>query len=115
MSKAKAFWRAHVAASGRSGSRLASYAEEHGLNVGTLRWWRSRLRDEVSASGEDPPPPPPSSSSSRFVAVSVMQRAIEPQPASATVRIGERVRVELTAMPSPQWLAQVARAVQEAG
>ena len=111
MSKAEAFWRAHVVASGRSGSRLASYAEEHGLKVSTLRWWRSRLRKEVLASTASTPT---SSSSSRFVAVSVMQ-AVEPEPIGATVKIGERVRVELATMPSPHWLAQVARALQEAG
>ena len=110
MSKAEAFWRSHVVASGRSGSRLASYAEEHGLNVSTLRWWRSRLREEVSASTASPSP----SSSSRFVAVSVRQ-AVEPEPMRATVKIGERVHVELAAMPSPHWLAQVVRALQEAG
>ena len=80
------------------------------MNVSTLRWWRSRLREEVSASTALPS----SSSSSRFVAVSVMQ-AVEPEPMGAIVKIGERVRVELATMPSPQWLAQVARALQEAG
>ena len=110
MSKAEAFWRAHVAASGGSGSRLASYAEEHGLKVSTLRWWRSRLRDDVSALTASTS----TSSSSRFVAVSVMQ-AVGPDPIGATVKIGEQVRVELATMPSPHWLAQIARVLQEAG
>ena len=112
MSKAEAFWRTHVVASSRSGSRLASYAEEHGLNVSTLRWWRSRLREEINASGESTSASDPSSS--RFVAVGVM-RAVEPEPIGATVKIGERVSVELTTMPSPHWLAQVVRTLQEVG
>ena len=108
MSKGEAFWRPHVAASGRGGARLAAYAQEHGLNVSTLRWWRSRLREEVGAARQP-------LSSSRFVAMSVMQAVeYERQPMAATVTIGERVRVELTAMPSPHWLAQLDKALQEA-
>ena len=42
-------------------------------------------------------------------------QAVGPDPIGATVKIGEQVRVELATMPSPHWLAQIARVLQEAG
>ena len=106
MRQGKEFWRAHVLASGPKGTRLEGYAREHGLKVGTLRWWRSRLREEVSE---------PSESASRFIAVQVVPsvECEQPTPAVTAVRIGERIRLELASVPSPQWLAAMDKALRE--
>ena len=112
MDKGKEFWRKHVEASGPKGARVAEYAQAHGLKLSTLRWWRSQLlRDEVAAVGRP---------DSRFVAVrvtpSVVPSVTSPvAPEAVTVRIGGQVRIELACLPSPQWLAMLARATQERG
>ena len=39
-------WRSRVAAWRASGETAATFAARHGLTVGTLRWWSSRLQRE---------------------------------------------------------------------
>ena len=40
-------WRSHVAAWRASGETAEAFATAHGLTVGTLRWWSSRLQREA--------------------------------------------------------------------
>ncbi len=105
MGKGVEFWKPHVAASGSGGAEVISYAREHGLNLSTLRWWRSKLRSDAKIAH---------ASSSRFVAVRVTE-AVEHRAAGVTLRIGDHVRIELAAMPSPQWLAMLGKALDEVG
>ena len=47
-------WRQIVADHDRSGLTIRAFAEERGLNQGTLAWWRSRIRQlgvEAPATG----------------------------------------------------------------
>lgn len=108
MSKGKEFWRSHVLASGPKGTQLQEYARRHGLKIGTLRWWRSKLRDEVVA---------PKVATSRFVAVRVAPVVTpdHPAPVVTSLGIGERLRLELPSVPSPQWLAAMDKALREVG
>lgn len=108
MSKAREFWAPHAAASGKSVEEVSAYAREHGLNERTLRWWRSRLRREASAL-----PKVAAAATSRFVAVRVMPGQTEDASIPATLRLGGVLSIELSALPSPHWLAELGRALQE--
>jgi hypothetical protein len=49
-------WRGHVARWRASGETAEAFSERHGLVVGTLRYWSSRLR-RLAAEGDQPKPP----------------------------------------------------------
>ncbi len=48
MSEAAERWRRHVAGWRRSGQTARIYAAVHGLSAGTLKWWSSRLGQDVA-------------------------------------------------------------------
>ncbi len=104
MRRSADFWRGHLVEMARRGCSIAEYAREHGLVEGTLRWWSSKLRGEVH---------PKAAASHRFVALQVREAA-PPTTGSVTVRIGPEVRIELPGLPAPQWLAALARSLNEA-
>ena len=105
MSKAQEFWRSHVQGCGRSRTEIEAYARKHGLNEATLRWWRSRLNQAAKATEV----------SSRFVAVRVTEAVPQSRSAGARLRLGDGLLLELSELPSPQWLAQLAQAVRGLG
>lgn len=49
-------WSGHVARWRASGETAEAFSKRHGLVVGTLRYWSSRLR-RLAAEGDEPKPP----------------------------------------------------------
>lgn len=107
MSKGVEFWRPHVAEMVRQGRTVAEYAREHALVAGTLKWWRSKLRDEFE------PKAARAAAGARFVAIQVRE-AQAPALGGVTLTLGCDVRVHLPGLPAPQWVAALARAMSEA-
>ena len=101
------FWRPHVAAMVRQRRTPAEYASEHALVAGTLKWWRSKLRDEFGPKAPQVPP------NERFVAVRVREAQVAPPSGGVMLTVGCDVRVHLPGLPAPQWLAALAHAVSE--
>jgi hypothetical protein len=54
---AKATWQRHVARWRASGETAAEFAVREGIKVGTLRWWSSRLRRDVTTAPVQAPVP----------------------------------------------------------
>jgi hypothetical protein len=54
---AKITWQKRVAEWRASGETAAVFAAREGLKVGTLRWWSSQLRREVTATAAPAPAP----------------------------------------------------------
>ena len=52
--KSRALW-ARLVAECEAGEAPSSVAERHGVNVRTLRWWRSHLRGGAAAQRPSPP------------------------------------------------------------
>ena len=107
------FWQRHVDQLNGSGLTVAQYAGQHGVNVHTLKGWRSEL-------GRRAPQPAipvgaPAPQSLPFVAVRVSEAATSiaaAKPTGAlTLSLGNGVRLELTQLPEVSWLAALSHSL----
>jgi transposase-like protein len=102
MKSGTAFWMGHVATIERDGIAASKYARQHGLSVTALRYWCRKLR--VSAMEVAAP-------ASQFLTLSVAQPGDGPLQ-SGCILVLAGVRLELSTLPPPEWLAAVAIATQ---
>jgi transposase-like protein len=101
------FWAPHVAAIEQESVPTAEYAKRHGLALHSLYYWRQKIKAATQTSSSP-------EGSSAFVALTVGERVPAQQPGSCTLVLGPGVRVELPALPTPEWLAALGRAMQGA-
>ena len=89
------FWKRHVAAVRQEGVAATVYAKRHGLSLASLYYWRQKL-----TAAEDSTTP---AAIAKFVAV----RIAEPEPISGacTLVLPSGLRLEMSALPMPAWLA----------
>jgi len=102
MSDRMEFWSRHLVAIEMEGVTTKVYAEREGLSVAALYQWRRRLK----AGGQ---PSSAMATGRGFVPVTVQARS--DCAGCCSVRSGEGVRLKLTQLPSPEWLAALAAAV----
>ena len=97
------FWARHVAAARRESVSVGAYARQHGLAVSTLYYWQRKLSETATPQASRP--------GAAFVEVRV---ANSPQtaPTACTLMLGSGVRLALSALPAPEWLAALARATE---
>jgi len=101
------FWAPYVAAIEQESVPTAEYAKRHGLALHSLYYWRQKIKAAAQTSSSP-------EGSSAFVALTVGERLPAQQPGSCTLVLGPGVRVELPALPAPEWLAALGRAMQGA-
>ena len=103
------FWRTHVAQVKRAGVTSKAYAEQHGLSVHSLRHWISRINAESARTAAP--------QADAFVALGLeggaSSRTSASAPSGCTLRCRSGWELELTALPSPQWLAGLSVALRE--
>ncbi len=102
------FWQQHALAAERSSSSTSAYAKRHGLAVSTLYYWQSKLKASMKVStptGEVSPP------AAKFVALRVVDAANAPRANHCTLILSAGMRLEMTALPAPEWLAALGQAV----
>lgn len=97
------FWQRHALAARRSTSSTSVYAKRHGLAVSTLYYWQSKLKAAAPAVDVV-------GSASKFVALRVVEGASTPRPNHCTLVLPAGIRLEMTALPAPEWLAAVGHA-----
>jgi transposase len=92
-------WAAHVAAVQLEAISASEYARRHGLSVSALYYWQRKLKSnaEVNEAGRQ----------SKFVAL----RLAEQSPCLCTLVLPSGMHLEMTALPTPEWLAALARAL----
>lgn len=95
------FWAGHVAASQQESIPAAEYARRHGLAVKSLYYWRKKLKEVIPS---DAPP-----LASKFVALRIAPGIS--RPIGCTLAISSGLRLEMSALPPPEWLAALAHAV----
>lgn len=94
------FWSAHVAAAKLEAISASEYARRHSIAVSALYYWQHKLK----ATGEAIPPSP----SSKFVALRVAET---PRCTNnCTLALPSGLRLEMSALPAPEWLAALERA-----
>jgi hypothetical protein len=103
MKKDSAFWMAHLEAIKREAISKTVYAERHGISVKRLYYWQRKLKATAA-------PRITSSSSKTFVELRVEDPVIAQREASCTLVLGSGIRMEISALPAPEWLAALERA-----
>lgn len=103
------FWMAHITALKLEAVPVSEYAKRHGLAVKSLYYWRHKL-DCSSEAPQVASKPAKSASTSQFVALRIT--AIARHQNHCTLALPSGIRLEMSALPSPDWLAALACATQ---
>jgi hypothetical protein len=107
MSEARRFWSQHLAAIEAEGITTKAYAEREKLSVTALYQWRRRLNVEAAGS---------QGVAQRDVEASrhwlVPVRLTTSRPERCVLAFTPSLQLELAGLPDPQWLAEVAAAMQ---
>lgn len=113
MTATEQYWGRHVAAVKAQAMTAKAYATHHGLVLSTLYYWQRRLKPTAATRVTSVPTAAPTQPG-KFVSLHVKTET--PQHARArpvvtnwTLVIGVGVRLEMTALPEPQWLVALAR------
>ena len=86
------FWARLVRRWETSGESQQAVASSAGVSVNTLRYWVAKLRSNTRAERSD------------FVEVTRVHIDAQPATVVCRVRVGARVVIELSSVPSPEWL-----------
>ena len=96
----RSFWE-RVVAEVEAGSRVATVAQRYGVNPGTLKWWRSRLRCEAARRPAEP------------ALLPVVVRQEQGAPGHILEVLIRDVVVRVTAGTDPVYVAALAGALRE--
>lgn len=111
MKDARNYWSNHLTAIKTQGIAASAYAKQHELSVASLYYWQRKLQLGAAPHSVAVAAPKPQS---KFVALRVSDAVAGMSPPSwccALVLTGG-MRLEMSALPDPQWLAAVGRANQ---
>ena len=105
MNKKTEFWIAHVAAIKREGISTNAYAKRHALAVKSLYYWQRKLDGAAAVTAK-------ANDGGAFVALRVAEPVIGHTASECTLMLCSGMRLEMTTLPAPEWLATFARATQ---
>jgi hypothetical protein len=111
MRNAKQYWLKHIEAIKAQGMQTTAYARRHNVSLASLYAWQRKLRDEATASKG-------AAGRSQFVALQVVDAAAAASvnlPVRCTLVLGAGVRLEMQALPDPQWLLAVGAGAASVG
>ena len=110
MKKAKHDWAGHVAAIKTQGISASAYARRHDLALSTLYYWQRKLQP-ASAGHAKVKPAAANTHVDKFMALRVSTSAgeVARAPTGCTLVLTGGMRLEMTALPDPQWLAALGR------
>ncbi len=93
------FWAAHVKAAGLVATPASEYAKQHGLAVKSLYYWRRKLAATKPAL-HTKIKPIPTLPGNKFVALQVAA----PRQTHCTLSLPSGLRLEMAALPPPEWM-----------
>lgn len=93
------FWVAHVSAAKLEAISASEYAKRHGLSVAALYYWQRKLKSNVV--------PGDGGQESKFVALRVAAQ----RPGTCTLVLPSGLHLEMSALPAPEWLTALERAL----
>lgn len=96
------FWREHVTVIERDGWIISEYARAHDLSVSALYCWRAKFKSMAATARRG-----------KFVTLHVAP-AMGEAPSDGCVLMIGTVRLEIGALPAPEWLAALAMAARGA-
>lgn len=101
MKMGEEFWAEHVAAARLEAIPASEYARRNGLSVTALYYWQHKLKAAGEASA--------ASQANKFVALRVVDTA--QRACNCTLALPSGLRLEMSALPAPDWLAALGRAL----
>lgn len=115
MKKANHDWSGHIEAIRIQGISARAYAKRHDVSLSALYYWQRKLKSAppVHTKAE---PLAATKQSNKFVALRIdePQRVARPGPTHCTLVLPGGMCLEMPALPSPQWLADLGRCAQKA-
>ncbi len=105
MKKDRGFWVAHVAAIEREAIAASTYAKRESVSLAALYYWQRKLRAAAEVCDVAKP-------AGAFVQMRVADNVGARSPAGCTLVLTSGMRLEMAAIPSPEWLAGLARATR---
>jgi len=93
------FWRAHVLAAKQEAQSASEYARRNGLSVKSLYYWQRKLKESGDSDGPV--------RASKFIALRIAPGGSN----HCTLSLPTGLRLEMSALPQPEWLASLARAL----
>ncbi len=94
------FWMAHVAAAKLEAMPTSRYAKNNGLSVSALYYWQQKLKSKADLCKTEP--------ASKFVALRVADAAAGQR---CILALPSGLQLSMSSLPTPEWLAALARAV----
>ena len=107
------FWEGHVAAAKRETISASEYARRHGISVAALYYWQRKCKDTAVVSSSKTPKLARSAHNNPFVALHVLDKVNTPS-CPCTLVLSSELRLEMSALPEPSWLAALGYAMQGA-
>jgi len=111
MKMGTAFWESHVAAAKRETIPASEYARRHNISVAALYYWQHKLKAPTANTSKkisNLVKPPHASS---FVELRVLDKPVV-SPCLCTLVLSSDLRLEMSALPEPSWLAALGYAMQ---
>ena len=107
------FWKGHVAAATREAISSSEYARRHNISVAALYYWQRKLKVASASTPKKILTLAKPAHASPFVELRVLDKVVMP-PCLCTLVLPSDLRLELTALPEPSWLAALVYAMQGA-
>ena len=101
-------WAEHVAAAKLQAASASDYAKRHGISVTALYYWQRKLKALTTGACDEP------NRAGKFVALRVAAGVIAQRPSGCTLVLAPNMRLEMSVLPAPEWLAALVRAAQGA-
>lgn len=115
MKNTRHYWSKHIAAIKFQGIATSTYAKRHDLALGTLYYWQRKLRSATTVGTEIETRVAPRRPS-KFIALTVGDplHDVARSGMPCTLVLAGGMRLEMSALPDPQWLGAVGRSAQGA-
>lgn len=107
MEKGSQFWAGHLLEIKLTGISARQYAKHHSISVKSLYYWKRKLNMAPTAQSAASP-------ASKFVALRVAPAVAVVASSNCTLIMAAGLRLEMAALPAPEWLAALSAAVQGA-
>ncbi len=108
-------WERHLAAAHQEKLSTRAYAKKHGLSLSALYYWQRKLQGAAKLR-TSANPINHVNQASKFLTLRVahVDPVVTQRPGSCTLVLGGGIRLEMSALPDPRWVAELGRAAQGA-
>ena len=115
MKNAQQYWSKHIEAIKFQGITTSAYARQHDLALATLYYWQRKLQSSTTAGTTVEPMTAPRRPS-KFLALTVgdPMHNVSRSQTPCTLVLSSGIRLEMSALPDPQWLVALGHSAQGA-